>query len=53
MRYADTPGIAVELWRGNETFWRIPCVDAAAVATEADRLFKDCCPSSSGPKADP
>ena len=44
MRYADPRGLVVQVWQGDKTLCEQPCVDAGDAATEADRLFTDCCP---------
>ena len=44
MRYADPRGLVVQVWQGDKTLYDQPCVDAADAATEAHRLFTDCCP---------
>jgi hypothetical protein len=43
VRYRDPSGLAVELWRGNDTLSTTPCTDAADAAREAERLFNECC----------
>ena len=50
MRYADPRGLVVQVWQGDKTLCEQPCVDAGDAATEADRLFTDCCPPA--PSAD-
>ena len=50
MRYADPRGLAVQVWQGDKTLYDQPCMDAADAATEAHRLFSDCCPPD--PSAD-
>ena len=44
MRYADPRGLVVQVWQGDKTLHDQPCLDAADAATEAHRLFTDCCP---------
>ena len=50
MRYADPRGLVVQVWQGDKTLCDQPCVDAGDAATEAHRLFTDCCPPD--PSAD-
>ena len=43
VRYTDPPMLAVQVWQGDDTLVDKACVDAAQVATEADRLLDSCC----------
>jgi len=47
VRYSDPPGLEVQIWQGENTVFHKPCVDSAAVATEARRQFNIYCPPSS------
>ena len=43
VRYTEPCRVAVQVWQGDDTLVDKACIDAAEVATEAERLLNSCC----------
>jgi hypothetical protein len=43
VRYDEPPALAVEVWQGAATLYRVPCTTPDVVAAEAERLFEMYC----------